>query len=673
MFNKGSIITGTVDRIVWPFRDKLDPVKIVSDAESILSEVERLRVNNTKSKELKIWLVYWKVQSGKTNAMLASTALAFDNWYKIAIILTSNNTELVVQTRDRFQSKVFWPEFFIETFLYQDLKDNDTFHATLAADDTRLIIVAPKWAKALEIVIKFLSTLEDKNYMTIIFDDEWDNYSLDNNRKARDEDEDLPPTKINDLIFKRLRNKVDHVLVSVTWTPQWVLLEWTNESLWFKYLLEPGDTYVWWETFFADPVAENSQRIYVLDVNEVSEICKEEKMWAWLRDALMDFYVVSNLYNADTWKYAEFLCHPWSKVAVHAVFKNIIKDFHLQVVTALNNNDKSLLIEFKERFEKLKLKTWKIHFFDQFEKQLRFWILKTKIIQLNAKQKDTMTPERHHILVWWNILWRWVTIENMLVMYYWRNSKSTNMDTLYQHARMFWYRKPMLEYMKIFMPEEVYDKFHSTYETDEWLRDMVRRYPYSEFPIKFYDSTWTLRLTRPQIESKSFLQNVFIPRRQFYPNHISEVLHIKNATRYEDIEKILTDNSPIEKYKDWVLVDFSIVDKILNLIDTSSSNQWRWNSPVAILKWLIEDEKDKRIMIYTNVAERRTWTEKKRWAIWTGTLDWTKVDLLRKNECISLALSSFAYRNKPELKPMWYPTIVFPEIMDWLGKVYITK
>lgn len=107
----------------------------------------------------------------------------------------------------------------------------------------KLIVVAQKNAAALEAVIDFLDSL-DPGYQAIIFDDEGDNYSLDNNRRDRDEDEDIPPTAINDRIFNRLRNKIPHVLVSVTGTPQGVILEGTNESLGFKYLLEPVDAYV---------------------------------------------------------------------------------------------------------------------------------------------------------------------------------------------------------------------------------------------------------------------------------------------------------------------------------------------------------------------------------------------------------------------------------------------
>ena len=127
------------------------------------------------------------------------------------------------------------------------------------------------------------------------------------------------------------------------------------------------------------------------------------------------------------------------------------------------------------------------------------------------------------------------------------------------------------------MPEQIYAKFHATYETDEWLREMVKRNPYSTFPIKFYDNSTGLKLTRKQIESKDFLGDVFIPRRQFYPNHISEELHTKNAAKYEELgEKI--------NLMDGKMVNIDVVLRILSEIETSSKNQWKGNRPIAILK-----------------------------------------------------------------------------------------
>ncbi len=654
------ILKATLEKVCSGWIDK---GKLIQDAIYILEEANKLESKNLANNETKIGLVYWKVQSWKTNAMIATTALAFDNWYKIAIIMTSNNTELVEQTALRLQSKISGIDSLIETYKYQDLKKwNHLSIEALLDENIKIVIVAAKGSTSLDYVISFLEKL-DKKSKAIIFDDEWDNYSLDNNRNARDKDEDLPPTKINDLIFSRLRNKIDHVLISVTWTPQWVLLEGTNESLGFKYLLEPWEAYVWGETFFSEELPEENQYIEILDPSEVIQVHETKTVSVWLKDALMDFYVVSTLYNIEKSKYAEFLCHPHQTVSYHASFKEAIEKFHNTIINRIQKWDISLSKEFEEIFHKRKLKEGKVKFFDQFEKLLKTNILKTKILLMNASQKDTMVPERHHILIWWNILWRWVTIENMLVMYYWRNAKSTNMDTLYQHARMFWYRRPMLDFMRIYMPEQIYAKFHATYETDEWLREMVKKNPYGNFPITLYDNNTGLKLTRKQIESKDFLSDAFIPRRQFYPNHISEELHKKNALKYEELAKKI--NLMDEKF-----VDIDDIVAILSEIETSSKNQWKGNRPIAILKWLLEDERIKQVKVTTNSAEKRGWRDG---AIGTGTLDGTRIEDMRKENCISICFSRFAYKGRPELGTIWYPTMVFPERMDGIGKVYITK
>lgn len=654
------ILEATLEKVCSGWIDK---GKLIQDAIGILEEANKLESKNLAKNETKIGLVYWKVQSWKTNAMIATTALAFDNGYKIAIIMTSNNTELVEQTTVRLQSKIQGIDSIIVTYKYQDLRNGN--HLSIEAlkdDDIKIVIVAAKGSTSLENVISFLEKFDKKN-QAIIFDDEGDNYSLDNNRKARDKEEDLPPTKINDLIFSRLRNKIDHVLISVTWTPQWVLLEWTNESLGFKYLLEPGEAYIWGETFFDVEIPEDNKYISILDAEEVKQIDETKTVWEWLKRALMDFYVVSSLYNNETWKYAEFLCHPNQGNKYHKSFKEAIETFHNFILSWIRNNDIWITNEFEKIFNERKLKNWKIKYFDQFKKILKTNTLKTRILLMNSKQKDTMIVWWHHILIWGNILWRGVTIENMLVMYYWRNAKSTNMDTLYQHARMFWYRRTMLDFMHIYMPEQIYAKFHATYETDEWLREMVKRNPYENFPIKLYDNNTGIKLTRKQIESKDFLSDAFIPRKQFYPNHISEELHKKNAKKYIELaEKI--------NAMDGNMVDLDDLIEILYEIETSSKNQWKWNRPIAILKWLLEDERIKQIKVTTNSAETRGWRDG---VIGTGTLDGTRIDTMRKENCISICFSRFAYKARPELGTIWYPTMVFPERMDGIGKVYITK
>ena len=48
-------------------------------------------------------LLYGRVQSGKTAAMVLTAALALDNGFKIVMVLTADNVELVRQTSDRFR------------------------------------------------------------------------------------------------------------------------------------------------------------------------------------------------------------------------------------------------------------------------------------------------------------------------------------------------------------------------------------------------------------------------------------------------------------------------------------------------------------------------------------------------------------------------------------------
>src|SRR5260370_4185877 len=48
-------------------------------------------------------LLYGRLQSGKTAAMVLTAALALDNGFRLVIVLTADNIELVRQTANRFR------------------------------------------------------------------------------------------------------------------------------------------------------------------------------------------------------------------------------------------------------------------------------------------------------------------------------------------------------------------------------------------------------------------------------------------------------------------------------------------------------------------------------------------------------------------------------------------
>jgi hypothetical protein len=53
-----------------------------------------------------------------------------------------------------------------------------------------------------------------------------------------------------------------------------------------------------------------------------------------------------------------------------------------------------------------------------------------------------------NFIVGGNILGRGLTIDNLLVTYYLRRAKVSQMDTVLQHARMFGYRQPLMPYTR---------------------------------------------------------------------------------------------------------------------------------------------------------------------------------------------------------------------------------
>src|SRR5207237_3561079 len=65
-----------------------------------------------------------------------------------------------------------------------------------------------------------------------------------------------------------------------------------------------------------------------------------------------------------------------------------------------------------------------------------------------------------NFIVGGNILGRGLTIENLLVTYYLRRAKTSQMDTVLQHARMFGYRQLLMPYTRVFLPDSLAATFH---------------------------------------------------------------------------------------------------------------------------------------------------------------------------------------------------------------------
>src|SRR5262249_50907423 len=57
--------------------------------------------------------------------------------------------------------------------------------------------------------------------------------------------------------------------------------------------------------------------------------------------------------------------------------------------------------------------------------------------------------------------------------YYLRRARTTQMDTMLQHARMYGYRQRLIPYTRVFLPLSLATRFHQIQETETALRNLL--------------------------------------------------------------------------------------------------------------------------------------------------------------------------------------------------------
>jgi hypothetical protein len=123
-------------------------------------------------------LLYGRIQSGKTVAMIALVAAAIDNGFRAVVVLTSDNTKLVAQTAERFGA--------LEGTLALDATVRDVWagdhkHIAKSLAQSGVVFVCSKNQKRLDDLISFLDEIGAPGYPALILDDEADQATLDTN------------------------------------------------------------------------------------------------------------------------------------------------------------------------------------------------------------------------------------------------------------------------------------------------------------------------------------------------------------------------------------------------------------------------------------------------------------------------------------------------------------
>ena len=191
-------------------------------------------------------LLYGRIQSGKTVAMIALVAAAIDNGFRAVVVLTSDNTKLVAQTADRFQAALEQTPVLDATV--PEVWSSDQKHISKCLSQSGVVFVCSKNQGRLDDLIRFLEQINAPNWPALILDDEGDQATLDTNlaRNSRAKSKGkkpVDPTAIHELVVQQLRRSLrHHVFLQVTATPYALLLQSVGTQLRpsFTHILRGG-------------------------------------------------------------------------------------------------------------------------------------------------------------------------------------------------------------------------------------------------------------------------------------------------------------------------------------------------------------------------------------------------------------------------------------------------
>ncbi|MFC7394008.1 Z1 domain-containing protein [Scopulibacillus cellulosilyticus] len=462
-----------------------------------------------------------KIQSGKTRTFIGVTALAFDNGYDIAVVLTKGTRALAQQTYERLKKEFasFRDEDVVQIFDIMTMPDNLINYEL----DQKLLLVVKKEMHNLNKLFKaFFETYPClSNKRVLIIDDEADFASIGFKKT------DKEIIEINRIAgqIDQLRKDLKHSdFLQVTATPYSLYLQpeelKINESSKtfkpvrpaFTELVPVPKEYIGGEYYFEESEENKSiaSCIYEPITNDELLVLKKEDRRRFkieqalkshkvksLRNAIMTFMVggiIRRLQDQDKGikpKKYSFIIHTEQRKGTHEWQESIVIAVKEQLRQALANDPLVLEQLIKSAYNNLIKSICLIDGtapkYEEVKCQVLLaikqdYLMVTKVNSendINQLLDDTgqlklRTPL--NVFVGGQILDRGVTIGNLIGFYYGRSPRRFQQDTVLQHSRMFGYR-PLedLAVTRFYTTIEIYDVMKNIHEFDSALRNAFEK------------------------------------------------------------------------------------------------------------------------------------------------------------------------------------------------------
>jgi Z1 domain len=294
-------------------------------------------------------------------------------------------------------------------------------------------------------------------------------------------------------------------------------------------MLPPGATYVGGDQFFdTDEPEDNAALISLVDRNDQQQLLNLARpMPPGLRASILFFLVsaASAILNRGMPERGySYLCHPSLKNNEQATAEQRINGFLTEVYRAtLGAGDTSnILAGLRTAHGQLAATLGAdTPALDDVVRTIREYLPGKRILVINASTKRTGINYGRclNFLIGGNTLGRGIAIRDLLVTYYVREAKISQIDTMHQHARMYGYRTDTLPYTRLFIPRHLYYRFRDIHRSDmdlrQFVEDHIARLP-TTFPVQV---AFSLRATRQGVLEVGKIDTLQ-PGQHVYPNGI---------------------------------------------------------------------------------------------------------------------------------------------------------
>lgn len=498
----GKYFTDVKAKLLAKFRKQQNPdarvQKIVDNAIDTFKKIKELQSMPTGQRNL---LMVGKVQSGKTSNMQAALALAFDNGFNSAIIYGGYDSVLLDQAINRFKDEAFkkpdwmsddaakteWVNIIStrkdDPYCLESL-DEDGIDEILE-DGGKLIFICMKKSTGkgskkppqhIGKLNEFFKTIDVEKLKPIIFDDEGDQASLNNEFRAND----MSSTYSAIVEMKNILHNPPYL--SVTATPQALVFQYDTSKLDPKdlKLIHPGEGYTGLNYFHSG----DAVNIITIDDN-MEDALTINKLPSSLWDAFYSYIITSAILKKRnimdrTQMIVHFDEHTSKHNEVYDKLDTYLKQFQDNIKNEQITTIERKLKSFENVFENGDIITDEVRgdlSFEDLKNDILYVLKKAYVALQNGPGKETMLKldrKRYQIRIGAALLQRGVSFDYLITTYFTRWPKnSTNMDTQIQRARWLGYRISYFNYCQVFTTDTIAQTFADLRNIEDDMRSQM--------------------------------------------------------------------------------------------------------------------------------------------------------------------------------------------------------